>query len=50
MQSIKKRQPYQPPILEVHPTYVLMTGLSLPINTTSLPELEMLELGFEPKQ
>jgi hypothetical protein len=37
-----KKQTYQPPNLEQHATYVLVTGLSLPIKTTDFAEpLEM---------
>ena len=34
----KTLQQYQPPTLEQYPSYTVLTGVSLPIGTTLLPD------------
>jgi hypothetical protein len=41
--SRPKRQPYQPPNLEQHATYVLVTGLSVTIKSDLAEPLDFLE-------
>jgi hypothetical protein len=41
---LSAKKPYQPPTLESQPKYSLAVGVSLPVGTNSLPNIEILEL------
>jgi hypothetical protein len=41
------KQAYHPPLLECVLGYTLLTGVSLPIGTNSLPNIDPLEFGFD---
>jgi hypothetical protein len=40
----KQRLPYQAPKLEAQAQFVVLTGVSLPVGTNLLPDLESLEV------
>jgi hypothetical protein len=47
MPQSTQRKPYQAPTLEAQAVFVVLTGVSLPIGTSALSDLE---LGLNPKE